>query len=170
MNLYVLRHGETNYNKEGKFQGQNNISLNEKGKKQAEETRKELQNIKFDKVFVSPLKRAIETAKIVVPNYEIEIDNRIIERSFGKLEGKKSIPDYEERIKEFGIESMEDLEKRIKDFIKDISKKFKDNENILVVTHGGVAQIINKLLEERYNKNNFKDFLLKNGKYISYKL
>lgn len=170
MKLYVLRHGETEYNKEGRFQGQNNISLNEEGKKQAEETKKELQNIKFDKVFVSPLKRAIETAKIVVPNYKIEIDNRIIERSFGKLEGEKSIIDYEERIKEFGIESIEDLEKRVKCFLKEIFKKAKKEENILVVTHGGVAQIINKLLEEDYNEINFKDFLLKNGKYICYKL
>ena len=170
MKLYVLRHGETDYNKEGRFQGQNNISLNEEGKKQAQETRKELQNIKFDKVFVSPLKRTIETAKIVVPNYKIEIDNRIIERSFGKLEGKKSIPDYEERIKEFEIESIEELEKRVKCFIKEILNEVQKDQNILVVTHGGVAQIINKMLEKKYNEINFKDFILKNGKYICYRL
>ncbi len=170
MKLYVLRHGETDYNKEGRFQGQNNISLNEEGKKQAQETRKELQNIKFDKVFVSPLKRTIETAKIVVPNYKIEIDNRIIERSFGKLEGKKSIPDYEERIKEFEIESIEELEKRVECFIKEILNEVQKDQNILVVTHGGVAQIINKMLEKKYNEINFKDFILKNGKYICYRL
>lgn len=170
MKLYVLRHGETDYNKEGRFQGQNNISLNEEGKKQAQETRKELQNIKFDKVFVSPLKRTIETAKIVVPNYKIEIDNRIIERSFGKLEGKKSIPDYEERIKEFGIESIKNLEKRVECFIKEILNEVQKDQNILVVTHGGVAQIINKMLEKKYNEINFKDFILKNGKYICYRL
>ena len=89
MKLYVLRHGETDYNKEGIFQGQNNIDLNEEGIKQAQITAKSLENIFFDKVYVSPLKRAIETAKIVTNN-ELEIDDRIKERSFGKLEGKKN--------------------------------------------------------------------------------
>ena len=170
MKLYILRHGETDYNDQGRFQGQNDISLNERGKKQAEETRVELKDIKFDKVFVSPLKRAIETAKIVVPDYNLEVNSRIIERSFGKLEGQKGIPDYEKRIKEFKIESILELEQRVKEFIEDISNKYKDCENILIVTHGGIAQIINKLLDERYNNDNFKDFILGNAKYICYEL
>ena len=169
MKLYVLRHGETDYNKEGLFQGQNNIDLNEEGIKQAQITAKSLENIYFDKVYVSPLKRAIETAKIVTNN-ELEIDNRIKERSFGKLEGKKTIADYEERIEEFGIETIEDLEKRIKSFLKDIISKNQDCENILMVTHGGVAQIINKILDKKYNDNNFKDFRLKNADYVCYEI
>lgn len=170
MKLYILRHGETDYNNQGRFQGQNDISLNERGKKQAEEIRLKLKDITFDKVFVSPLKRAIETAKIVVPDYNLEVDSRIIERSFGKLEGQKRIPDYEKRIKEFKIESILELEQRVKEFIEDISNKYKDCENILIVTHGGIAQIINKLLDERYNNDNFKDFILGNAKYICYEL
>ena len=166
MKLYVLRHGQTDYNKEGRFQGQNNIELNEEGIKQVKETAKILRNINFDKVYVSPLKRAIDTAKIVVPDKELEIDNRIIERSFGKLEGKEAIIDYEERIEEFNIESIDELERRVKNFLKDIINSC--NKNILVVTHGGVAQIINKLLDEKYNDDNFKDFILDNAKYICY--
>lgn len=169
MKLYVLRHGETDYNKEGIFQGQNNIDLNEEGIKQAQITAKSLENIYFDKVYVSPLKRAIQTAKIVTNN-KLEIDDRIKERSFGKLEGKKTIPDYEERVEEFGIEKIEDLEKRLKSFLKDIISKNQDCENILVITHGGVAQIINKLLDPKYNDNNFKDFRLKNASYICYEI
>ncbi len=167
MRLYVLRHGQTNYNKEGIFQGRNDIDINEEGIKQTEETAKKLEGINFDKVYVSPLKRTIETARIVTDK-ELEIDDRIIERSFGKLEGKKCIPDYEERAEEFEIEALEDLEKRVKSFLKDISTKYKGNENILVVTHGGVAQIINKLLDKNYNNSNFKDFKLKNSNYIFY--
>ena len=168
MKLYVLRHGQTDYNKEGRFQGQNNIELNEEGIKQVKETAKLLRNINFDKVYVSPLKRAIDTAKIVVPDKELEIDNRIIERSFGKLEGKEAIIDYEERIEEFNIESIDELERRVKNFLKDIISSC--NKNILVVTHGGVAQIINKLLDKNYNESNFKKFILKNGKYINYNI
>ena len=78
MKLYVLRHGETDYNKEGIFQGQNNIDLNEEGIKQAQITAKSLENIYFDKVYVSPLKRAIQTAKIVTNN-KLEIA-QILER------------------------------------------------------------------------------------------
>ena len=127
MRLYVLRHGQTDYNKEGKFQGQSDIELNEEGRKQARITAKKLENIKFDKVYVSPLKRAIETAKIVTNNkLELEIDNRIMERSFGKLEGKKVILDYEERVEEFGIETIESLEKRIGSFLKDIFDKYNE--------------------------------------------
>ena len=170
MKLYVLRHGQTNYNKEGKFQGQNDIHLNKQGILEAEKTAKILEKINFDKVYVSPLKRTIETAKIIVPNYSLEIDNRIIERSFGKLEGKKGIQDYEKRIEEFGIETLEHLEKRVKSFLDSICKKYIEDEKILVVTHGGIAQIINKILDENYNNKNFKDFILENSKYICYEI
>ena len=169
MRLYILRHGQTDYNKEGIFQGQNDIELNEEGIRQAKTAAKSLKDIKFDKVYVSPLKRALQTAKIVTDN-ELEVDNRIIERSFGKLEGKKTIPDYEKRIEEFGIETLEDLEKRVECFLSVVFQKYKGNENILVVTHGGVAQIINKLLDKNYNDNNFKDFRLKNANYIYYEV
>lgn len=169
MRLYILRHGQTDYNKEGIFQGQNDIELNEEGIRQAKTAAKSLKDIKFDKVYVSALKRALQTAKIVTDN-ELEVDNRIIERSFGKLEGKKTIPDYEKRIEEFGIETLEDLEKRVESFLSDVFQKYKGNKNILVVTHGGVAQIINKLLDKNYNNNNFKDFRLKNANYIYYEV
>ncbi len=169
MRLYVLRHGQTNYNKEGRFQGQSDIDINEEGIEQTRKTAKELEGINFDKVYVSPLKRTIETARIVTDN-DLEIDNRIMERSFGKLEGKKAIPDYEKKIEEFEIETIEDLEKRVKSFLKDIFEKYKGNENILVVTHGGIAQIINKLLDKNYNNDNFKDFILENSKYKFYEI
>ena len=170
MKLYVLRHGQTNYNKEGRFQGQDDICLNEQGIIETKEIAKILGKIDFNKIYVSPLKRAIETAKIVFPKNSFEIDNRIIERSFGKLEGKKGIPDYEEKIEEFGIETVENLEKRIKSFLNCICKKHKENEKILVVTHGGIAQIINNILDKNYNNNNFKEFMLENSKYVCYEI
>ena len=61
--------------------------LNEKGKSQAKKTKEKLEGIKFDKVFSSPLKRALETAKIIADE-PIDIDYRIIERCNGQLEGK----------------------------------------------------------------------------------
>ena len=55
MLIYILRHGQTDYNKNGIFQGRNNISLNEEGIKQITETSKELKKIKFDTLFSKSL-------------------------------------------------------------------------------------------------------------------
>jgi broad specificity phosphatase PhoE len=63
--IYVVRHGQTDWNLEGRFQGRIDIPLNEKGKNQAKKTKEKLEGIEFDKVFSSPLKRALETAQII---------------------------------------------------------------------------------------------------------
>lgn len=88
MIIYVLRHGQTNYNLEGKFQGQVDVPLNALGIAQAKEVGKSLFNVQFNLVFSSPLTRALQTARYAT-NQNIIEDNRIIERSFGLLEGKK---------------------------------------------------------------------------------
>ncbi|MCI8446125.1 MAG: histidine phosphatase family protein, partial [Bacilli bacterium] len=90
MELYIVRHGETGYNKMGLLQGKTNIPLNQKGIEQANKTKKELEQINFDIVVSSPLNRAIDTAKIIAPNNEILIDERLNERTLGEYEGKPS--------------------------------------------------------------------------------
>ena len=166
MNIYVLRHGQTDYNVQGKFQGQVDVPINETGKKQAKQIAKELENITFDVIFSSPLQRAIQTAKIVT-NSDVIIDNRLIERSFGKLEGKYSINNYEERLEEFQIESIEHLNKRVYEFINEIIEKYKHCNNILLTTHACVAEIINNYFN---HINNAKQIIntLGNGKYRVY--
>ena len=67
--IYIVRHGETDWNILKKLTGQTDIPLNLNGIKQAKEVREKLKNIKFDYVFSSPLKRAYETAKIITKNY-----------------------------------------------------------------------------------------------------
>ena len=162
MNIYVLRHGQTDYNEQGKFQGQIDIPINQKGVEQVKKEAKELSNIKFDLIFSSPLKRAIQTAKIVT-NSQIILDNRIIERSFGKLEGKYSIEDYESRVKEFQIETLNDLQKRVYSFLDDLIHKYKNVNNILIVTHACIVQMI-----EKYFLNANTNETLKNGEYKKY--
>lgn len=85
--IYIVRHGQTNWNKEGRYAGRKNIPLNEEGILQAKQLKEKLKNIKFDIVITSPLKRAIQTAQEIT-NQKIIIDERIIERSNGELEGK----------------------------------------------------------------------------------
>ena len=77
--IYLVRHGQTDWNLEGRYQGRIDIKLNSKGIEQAKEIKEKLKEIKFDKVFSSPLKRALETAQIITDN-DIEIDERLIER------------------------------------------------------------------------------------------
>ena len=63
--IYIVRHGQTDWNVEGRNQGRTDIELNETGIKQAEEIAKKLEGKKFDMVFSSPLKRAYKTAQII---------------------------------------------------------------------------------------------------------
>ena len=66
MKIYFVRHGETDWNKERKIQGQVDIPLNEFGRHLARETAKGLRDVPFDVCFTSPLGRARETAEIIL--------------------------------------------------------------------------------------------------------
>lgn len=169
MNLYVLRHGQTNYNFEGKFQGRVDTVLNELGKKQVEEIAKELRKISFDVVISSPLTRAIQTAKRVTDK-QILLDDRIIERSFGLLEGKKSVADYEENYEKYKIESMESLIKRVNDFLNEIEIRYSQKQNVLVVAHEAVAQVIEAYFNGIPKSGSIKEYRLANAKYKVFKI
>ena len=90
MKIYFVRHGETDWNKERKIQGQVDIPLNEFGRHLARETAKGLRDVPFDVCFTSPLGRARETAQIILQGRDVPIleDKRILEMNFGVLEGK----------------------------------------------------------------------------------
>ncbi len=168
MNLFILRHGQTDYNLLGKFQGQVNTTLNETGIKQAYETKELLKNINFDVIICSPLQRAIKTANIVTNDAPFIIDNRIIERSFGSLEGQFGIEDFENYLDKYNIENYTSLCNRVYSFLDDITKKYSDMNNILITTHEGIAQIINTYFDKNYNIYNWKNFRLQTGNYKKY--
>ncbi len=88
--IILVRHGETNWNKEGRFQGQIDIPLNEKGKEQASKASEYLEDIKFTKAFSSSMKRPYETAKIILKKNDIQIEkiDKLVEISHGLWEGK----------------------------------------------------------------------------------
>ena len=85
----MIRHGETDWNKKRKLQGQVDIPLNEFGKLLAKETAPALADVPFAVCYTSPLKRAAETARLVLGDREVPIvpDKRIQEMSFGEFEG-----------------------------------------------------------------------------------
>lgn len=170
--IYIVRHGQTNWNLEGRYAGRKDIPLNDKGIEQANIIKEELKSIKFDKVFSSPLSRAYQTAKIICDN-EIIIDDRIIERSNGDLEGKlkteiiMEIDFNDPNEKNYNIESIIDFRKRINNFFDEITNLYKD-ENILIVTHAGVGIYARCYFEGEPNNNDYSKYKIKNCEIIKY--
>ena len=119
--IYIVRHGQTDWNVEGRNQGRTDIELNETGIEQAKETAKKLEDKNFDLVFSSPLKRAYKTAQIICNN-NIILDSRLIERCNGDLEGKlkseyKGLVDFANpNENRYGIETLPTFRRRITDF------------------------------------------------------
>ena len=89
MKLYIIRHGETPWNAEVRLQGQTDIPLNENGIRLAKITGEALKDVPFDFAISSPLKRARQTAELVLAGRQIPVleDARIEELSFGSWEG-----------------------------------------------------------------------------------
>ena len=93
MKLYVIRHGQTNWNLKGIIQGQKDIELNDKGINEARKAKDEFNSLKIDLIMCSPLKRAKETAKILNTDKNINIvyKSELIERGLGDFEGESCI-------------------------------------------------------------------------------
>lgn len=171
--IYIVRHGQTNYNLEKRITGRIDIELNETGKQEAKLLKEKLKDIQFNYVFSSPLKRCIQTAKIIT-NKKIIIDERLIERSNGKLEGvtKDELPldvvfnDTKEN--KYGLEPISDIEKRVISFFNEINQKY-PGKNILIVTHGGVIINMRRFLNGLPKSGNVEEYLCKNCEFITYK-
>lgn len=170
--IYFVRHGQTDWNKIGKMQGHIDIELNNEGKQQAMIVKEKLSGVKFDMVFSSPLKRAVETAKIIC-DQEVLVDDRLIERCNGELEGKlkteiEVLIDFNDQNEtRFGIEPLNTFKARINDFLNETLKKYKD-KNVLVVTHAGVCLYVRCYFEGEPD-NLYEKYKLNNGEFFSYK-
>lgn len=150
MKLYLLRHGQTDWNLTWKMQGRTDIPLNQKGLEQAQKAARELKNIPFDLILSSPLIRAKKTAETIAEPHNIKVlpEELLIEMSFGIHEGQtpESDPDKEDRKKLFDFpeeyipaskgESYEELDKRCKTLLSKLQKDYSSYSNILLVSHG----------------------------------
>ena len=86
MNIYVIRHGRTNNNDLGLFNGRNDEDINDIGIEQAKKVRDTLRKINIDLIICSPMKRTKHTANIInINNIPIIYDNRLIERDTGDI-------------------------------------------------------------------------------------
>lgn len=163
MKLYLVRHGETLWNKKRIFQGKKDSSLTDVGMEQALMLGVYLQNegILIDEIFSSPLGRAYNTAKFIFPNREIITDERLAEMGFGTWEGKdildiqaESEKNYHNFFHEAHLynekqhkgESFYEVEKRVKEFLAMLIDKYKD-KTVIVVSHGLLLKVLMKTIK-----------------------
>ncbi|TFE00803.1 histidine phosphatase family protein [Jeotgalibacillus sp. R-1-5s-1] len=149
--LCMIRHGETDWNAERRLQGQTDIPLNEKGRRQARITAAHLKKDQWDVILSSPLSRARETADLIAQEVQlpvIEIEE-FIERTFGDAEGMTQ----DERANTFperkypNEETVEVFHDRLKKGLKHITEHYPD-KRVILVAHGAVINAILSILSE----------------------
>ena len=152
--ISFVRHGQTQWNEEGRFQGSKNSDLTKVGVEQGKKLNENFlkKDIKFTKVYSSPLDRALQTAKIITGNsYEIQTISEFREISVGIMEGA-TYTEFEQRYpKEFFDffnapenyepkniqgETFTELLNRVEEGLKKLVATHKSGDEILVVTHG----------------------------------
>lgn len=116
-NIYLIRHGETDWNRDKRFQGQTDVPLNQLGREQAAALVPFMQSLKIDCIFSSPLSRAYETAQIATEDLGIPIqkDSRLKETNIGEAEGL-TFDAMEEKFGANGIQRWRSYEERDLDF------------------------------------------------------
>ena len=156
--IILVRHGETDWNKQGRFQGQIDIPLNENGKSQALAASEFLKNISLQKAFSSSLSRPRETAEIILKNHsevEIALKESLIEIGHGKWEGKleseikdewpdllntwKILP---EKVQMPDGENIKEVSSRSITGWLEICQNLKNDETALIVAHDAVNKTI----------------------------
>lgn len=140
--IWLIRHGETEWNRLGKIQGLEDIDLNEEGLLQAKKAAQALSDIYFTVILTSPLKRAFKTAEFIQAINKsappLVEDPNIVERNYGQLSGL-SYAEKEKLVEaggETGLESTEALNKRVLHVLDQIVTSY-NGERIAVVSHGG---------------------------------
>lgn len=154
LKIFLLRHGETAYNADNnRYCGRTDIPLTEKGIRQAEEVKRQLEGIEFADVFSSPLQRAFNTACLASGKDAIK-DGRLIEADFGGWEAKTR----EEFIAENETlwlnwmndpathraggtgETGAEIVARVDDFFRSLQQSYAEG-NIMVVAHNGINRL-----------------------------
>lgn len=175
MKLVMVRHAKTDYNDKGLVQGILDIPLNEEGKMQAINIKEKLKNIKFELCFSSPLKRTLETAKLIVGNdFPIITDELLIERNMGTYEGgsfnEYQKHDFWDRNKNYdinGVEPVRNIMKRTELFLDNLKREYKD-KTILLVSHTAILRALHFNIVGYDDDTWFYKFKPKNGEAYYY--
>lgn len=160
--IYLVRHGETDWNRQGIYQGITDVPLNDRGKAQAKACGQALEGVVFDKIISSDLSRALYTAKAIRGDRDIPLvtDSRLRELNFGDWEGKTfdrieelwpgligQMYRHPDEVKVPNGESFQDLQDRAWPAIEEAIASCQDGQTLLVTAHGATLRtIICKLL------------------------
>ena len=193
LKLYIVRHGETEWNVIKRFQGQLNTPLTEKGMEKLGKTGKKLKNILFDQVYTSELERTVNSAEIILnenngyKNNKLELQKlaELNEVYFGVWQGltyeevflkyPEEANNYFYNVKNYNAENVEaeNLKDALERFLKGINKILNRHKsgNILVVTHGTVFEMFINYVENKSIFDIDERTLMGNGDYkvFSYK-
>ena len=189
-NILLIRHGQSEWNKLNLFTGFKNIELSEQGIEEANKAGQNFKNldIKFNIVFTSELKRAQETAKIILQNLNqwdfLNNEGKIIsninlnERDYGDLTGlnKKETAEKfgEEQVHKWrrgysdqppNGESLEDVVRRVTKYFEEVIKpaiQSDENDNILIAAHGNSLRALLRVMNI-YEPNNINSVELSTG-------
>lgn len=161
LHLMLVRHGETEWNVQRRYQGQTDVPLSEVGKQQAELIAERLVGQKIDAIYASDLSRAWETAQIIVEKSGLKIfpEPRLRELKFGVLEGltfDEAEAQHPEMIaawlKNFNntpdsAETIRSFNRRVVSLLDDLKRKH-DEQIVLLVGHGGsLSETLRVVLE-----------------------
>ena len=178
MEIYLIRHGQTDLNKEHRVQGRKGLPLNEEGIKQAKMLSGKLAGIQFDEVYSSPQERAVQTAEIATGR-KPKLDDRIDVYDLGSADGmlvsevktaeNGLIPDPKIYS---GVEKIADYLDRIADFVVELMEKFKDKPDAKVVVcgHKCTTGAISAYVEGMPKDKNFLKLSANNGEVKIVKL
>ena len=193
LKLYIVRHGETEWNVIKRFQGQLNTPLTEKGMEKLRETGKKLENVLFDEVYTSELGRTVASAEIILNenrgyrNKKLELKKlaELNEVYFGVWQGltyeevflkyPEEANNYFYNVKNYKAENVEaeNLKDALERFLKGINKILNRHKsgNILVVTHGTVFEMFMNYVANNSIFDIDERTLMGNGDYkvFSYK-
>lgn len=158
MEIVFIRHGQTDVNKDNRLQGSKiDAELNDYGREYAKKAAENFDESEFDAVYSSPMKRAVETAKIFTKGKkEINLDDHLLEFDFGDWDGMKmdeigeKYPDVVDpwgKVNRHYVkyskngESYEDFDKRCGEFLDEMYRKYPDKK-VLVVAHGRLIRMM----------------------------
>ena len=170
MSVYLLRHGQTDWNKTGLIQGRYDTPLNETGFSQAREAREKLKDIDIKRVYVSPLLRARQTAETAMEGREVPFieDARLAEMAYGIYEGTDYRGQEYQTLRRYlayrypNGESYFDVAHRAFSFLDEI-RPIAEKEDVLLVCHGAIARAINAYFEDQIDNDLFIDLICPNG-------
>lgn len=161
LHLILVRHGETEWNAQRRYQGQSDVPLSELGVRQAELVAERLARHEIDAVYASDLKRAWETAQIIVEKNGLNVSSepRLRELKFGILEGltfDEAQEQYPEMIAAWlddfhqtpeGAETIDLFNARVISLLEDLKRQY-DEQTVLLVAHGGpLSELLRVVLE-----------------------